>query len=346
VASLVVSLAAVVIFTNGGTEDRATWSPALGPGESVAELASGESADAAAAPGPRSWADVASVPIDRATLATHGVSVPEGANVFAARIVDAGPSPAYVPYEAGGGAFSTAFYPASSVKVLAALGVLELAYSSGFTGQAIVDGGFTLAEYYDGAIRYSSNADYDTLVRIAGVDWLNEEFLPSRGYRATRIQEAYAGGDGVTESPAVQLTEAERELVIPERLGRDDYGCEAANCSTLFELVDSVRRVVLHDELAPEDRFAIAPPDVAGLQDALAGAESWIGPGVTAALGSDATVYSKPGWTSGYDCVDVGVVVDEDASRRYLIGVSAPDDGECAMLATMAADVLTVLAGE
>jgi hypothetical protein len=339
-----------VTFNNVGTANLAPSSPLLAPGdESVAERTSGAGAEPLPVPGswdPRSWTTVAARSIDRTTLAAEGVSVPEGANLFAARIVDGGPSPAYALYEAGGGAFSTAFYPASAIKVLAAVGALELAHASGFTGEALVDGVYALWEYYDGAIRYSSNADYDTLVRIAGLDWLNERFLPSRGYHATRIQEAYAGGEGVAESPAVELTEGGRELLVPERHGLDDYGCGAANCSTLFELADSVRRVVLHDELPPEERFAIAPADVAGLQDALLGAESWIGRGVEAALGPDATVYSKPGWTTGYDCVDVGLVVDEATSRRYLVGVSAPDDGECGMLATIAADVLTVLAHE
>lgn len=71
------------------------------------------------------------------------------------------------------------------------MGALELAYKSGFTGEAVVDGTYDLREYYDGAIRISSNEDYDALVRMAGVDWLNEIVLPSHGYRATRIQEAY-----------------------------------------------------------------------------------------------------------------------------------------------------------
>lgn len=345
-----VSLAALVTFNLGTAGDTPSSEVPAPPDQAaVADLSSGPPADeapVAGSAGPGSWTAVAVRSIDRATLTAGGVAVPEGANVFAARIVDGGPSPAYALYEAGGGAFSTAFYPASSIKVLAAVGVLELAYSSGFTGEAVVDGVYSLAEYYDGAIRSSSNEDYDTLVRIAGLDWLNEEFLPSHDYAATRIQEAYAGGEDVAESPAVELTEGGQALVIPEHHGRDDYGCDGANCSTLFELADSVRRVVLNDELPPEDRFAIAPGDVAGLQDALLGAESWIGPGVAEVLGPDADVYSKPGWTPGYDCVDVGVVVDEDTSRRYLIGVTAPDDGECAMLAPLAADVLRVLAGE
>ena len=295
---------------------------------------------------PSSWFVQAGRVVDSTTLAREGVTVPEGANVFAARIVDGGSSPAYLLYEAGGGAFANGFFPASSIKVLAAVGALELAASHGLTGGATVDGAYALSEFYDGAIRYSSNEDYDDLVRFAGVGWLNREFLPSRGYRATTIQEGYADLDGVTASPSVHLAEGDLEVDIPERYGEDDYGCGGANCSNLFELVDSVRRVVLHDELPVEERFAIAPADVAGLQDALLGAESWIGPGVAAALGPDAVVYSKPGWTSGYDCVDVGVVVDGETGDRYLVGVSAPDDGECAMLAPMATEVLTVVAGD
>lgn len=292
---------------------------------------------------PAPWTALAARTIDHTSLSAEGVTVPPGANVFAARIVDGGSAPAYMMFDAGGGAFSTGFYPASSIKVLAAVGALELAYAHGFTGQAVVDGEFSLADYYDAAIRSSSNEDYDELVRIAGVDWLNEEFLPAQGFSSTRIQDAYADGDSVTESPPVHLAEHGHELTLPERASRDDYGCEAANCSPLVELVDSVRRVVLDAELPTDERFAVAPADVAGMQEALLGADSWIGPGVAEALGTGATVYSKPGWTSGYDCVDVGLVADELTGDRYLIGVSAPDDGECAMLATMAAEVLTVL---
>lgn len=181
-------------------------------------------------------------------------------------------------------------------------------------------------------------------MRLAGVAWLNDQFLPSHGYRASRIQEAYAGGEGVQESPEFHLAEEGREVTLPERIGADDYGCGGSNCSTLFELVDSIRRVVLNDELPAEERFNVAPADVAGLQGAPQGADSWIGPGIAEALGPDAIIYSKAGWTTGLDCVDIGLVVDPQAARRYLIGVSAPDDGECAMLAALAADVLTILA--
>ena len=80
---------------------------------------------------------MASSSVDSATLVAEGLAVPAGANVFAARIVDGGPSPAYMLYEAGGGAFTSEFSPASSIKELAVLGALELAYSAGFTGPSL-----------------------------------------------------------------------------------------------------------------------------------------------------------------------------------------------------------------
>lgn len=340
---LLVGFTALVILNAAGTDTP--LSPLAVPVAPAAPSLPPQAETVDAAP-PRlnaaPWPDLATRAADSTSLAAAGVTVPAGANVFAARIVEGGPAPAYMLYEAGGGGSSTSFYPASSIKVLASLGALELAYTSGFTGDAIVDGGYSLAEYYDAAVRSSSNEDYDELVRIAGVDWLNEEFLPAHGYHSTRIQDAYAEGDSVAYSPPAELAEHGRAVTLPERDSREDYGCDAANCSTLAELVDSVRRVVLNDELPAEERFAIAPADVSGVQAALRGADSWIQPGVADVLGPDAEVYSKPGWTSGYDCVDVGLV-DDTAGHRYLIGVSVPDDGDCTILATVAADVLSVI---
>ena len=53
----------------------------------------------------------------------------------------------------------------------------------------------------------------------------------------------------MTKSRPFHLSEEGREVILPERSADDDYGCAATNCSTLFELVDAVRRVVLNDEI-------------------------------------------------------------------------------------------------
>lgn len=292
---------------------------------------------------PASWSGKVQATIDSASLVDAGLQLPEGANVLAARIFAGGDAPAYTFYQAGGGGFTDRFYPASSIKLLAALGALDFVRSLGFTGDALIDGGYSLRETYDAALRWSSNEDYDELVRVAGVDRLNRRFLPQNGYATTSIQEPYGGDEQVTDSPEMVLSEGTLETDVPERVGGYDYGCGGGNCTTLFDMADALRRVVLDRELPAADRFDISPSDVAGLQDALAGADGFIAPGVAEALGPGARIFTKPGWVPGLDCVETALVVDSATGRRFLVALSAPDDGSCDELATMARDVLRIL---
>ncbi|HEX3622167.1 MAG TPA: hypothetical protein VHT97_07625 [Acidimicrobiales bacterium] len=292
---------------------------------------------------PLSWAASVRRSIDGNMLPDEGLQLPDGANVVAVRIYDGGSSPAYSYFEAGGGAFSEQFFPASSIKLLAALGALDYARQLGFTGAALVDGEYSIRDYYDAALRWSSNEDYDELVRIAGVDRLNQQFLPDHGFPGTAIQEPYGGNEQVTDSPEMDLSEGDHEVDVPEREGAADYGCNAGNCSSLFEMTDALRRVVLDAELPAADRFDLDPSDIAGLTDALAGAEGFIAPGVADALGPDARLYTKPGWVPYLDCVETSLIVDPNTGHRFLLGLSAPDDGTCDELSTMAHDVLTLL---
>jgi hypothetical protein len=292
---------------------------------------------------PLSWGATVRRAINDTALDASGLELPDGANVIAARIFDGGSAPGYAFYEAGGGGFSEGFFPASSIKLLAALGALDFAHSLGFTGDALIDGGYSIRDTYDAALRWSSNEDYDELVRIAGVDRLNRQFLPEHGYPATAIQEPYGGDEQVTVSPEMDLSQGELDVDVPERDGDDDYGCEGGNCTNLFEMTDALRRVVLDAELPAGDRFDVDPADIAGLTDALAGAEGFIAPGVAEALGPDARIYTKPGWVPDLDCVETALVVDPLTGHRFLLGLSAPDDGSCDELSTMAHDVLVRL---
>jgi len=295
---------------------------------------------------PLSWPIVVGRGIDGTTLDNAGIDVPAGANVLAARIFEGGDSPAYAFFEAGGGAFSDRFYPASSIKLLAALGALDYARTLGFTGDALVDGGYSIRDTYDAALRWSSNEDYDELVRIAGVGRLNRLFLPAHGYTRTAIQEPYGGGDEqVAYSPEMTLSEKGHQVDVPERESYEDYGCGGGNCTTLFDMEDAVRRVVLDAEIPAEERFALSPADLAGLQDALLGADSWIAPGVEEAFGPGAAIYSKPGYVPDLDCVETSVVVNPSNGHRFLLALSAPDDYGCDALPAMARDILTLLDG-
>jgi hypothetical protein len=283
-------------------------------------------------------------------LANDGYQLPSGASVYAVKVLGSpGHISGYVSYQAGDGAYATDFWPASSIKVVVAAGALAFLHTMGFTGAATVttDDGLsdTVHDLYDAALRDSSNEAYDRLVQIAGYDWLNNVFLtPANGFPRTVVERSYSGLD-ITTSPAMTVTEGNRQTVIPERDSTADYGCaDSGNCSDLFELVDSVRRVVLDAELPAAERFPIDPADVAGMTDALAGADGFIGSGVTAALGAGSVVYDKPGWVSGLDCVDVALVVSP-TGERFLLGVTAPDDGSgCDVLAGITQEVLQVLA--
>jgi hypothetical protein len=273
-------------------------------------------------------ADEVDGPTLEAALADAGVDLPEGASVYAVRIDETGAGTAY---EAGEGAGYAGFWPASSVKLLAAVGALEYLADLGFTGEARVtmDGEtFTVADVYEQAIADSSNEAYDQLVRIAGVDWLNERFLTAaNGFGDTVIQRSYTGW-GVDVSRTMTVVEDGRRLTVPARRASGSYGCEDdGNCSTLLDLTESVRRVTLDAELPDEERFDIAPADVAGLADALLASEGFVEPAVSGVLGDQAHVYNKPGYVPGDECVDVAMVSQEAAGERYLLAVETPEDG-------------------
>lgn len=282
-----------------------------------------------------------------AALAATGYTVPAGASIYAAKVTKTPAGLSYDDYQGGGGALSQAFWPASSIKVLAAVGALEFIGKLGFTGAATVSfagssWSSTVKAVYDAAIRISSNSDYDTLVQIAGVDWLNREFLtPARGFPATVIQRSYAGGD-LYHSPAMTLTEGTRKATVPARAGSVDPSCAQGNCSDLFEMSESVRRVVLNDEIPEADRFHIAPADVAGLSGSLVAAEGWFAPAVARVLGPGALIYSKPGYVTYRDCMDVTLI--DAKGQRILLAATVPDgSGGCDALVTLAAGVLRLL---
>ncbi len=284
-------------------------------------------------------------------LAAAGYELPPGASVYAVRVVDGEDRPRYVDYVAGGGALASDFWPASSIKVLAALGALEFVGSQGFTGAATVtfDTGYsaTLREIYESAIVGSDNFDYDILILIAGFDRLNAEFLsPARGFPTSVIQRSYAGID-VRWSPEMTLEEGGTSVVIPPREGTGDYECpDEGNCTNLFEMSEAVRRLVLDSSVPADERFAISPADVAALTDALAATGSFFEPGVDRVLGPGTRVQSKPGVAPGLACVDTAVVT-APAGERYLLSAAVPDGGsdeECGELSELAAAVLPLLA--
>ncbi|MDQ4070294.1 MAG: hypothetical protein M3203_12620, partial [Actinomycetota bacterium] len=287
-------------------------------------------------------------PLD-SDLAAAGYEVPEGANVYAVRVLEGPEGRVYQQYQAGGGPLAANFWPASSIKVLAALGALDFAHSLGFSGEATVifDDGTpsrTLRSIYEPAIRDSSNYDYDLLVRIAGVDRLNEQFLTARnGFPATSITRSYAGTE-LSESPAMILEEGDRRTYVPARTASSEPECLEGNCSNLFEMTESVRRIVMSEQLPPDQRFDLDPSDISALSAALMAAEGWFPGAVQGTLGSGARIWSKPGNAADRDCLDVALV-ESRTGKRFLLAASVPHhSGGCESLDRLATGVLELLA--
>lgn len=287
-----------------------------------------------------------------AAFAAEGWAPPPGTEIYAARIVAGVGMPAYVLYDAGGGAFSEDYWPASTVKVLSSLAALTFLHARGFDGAARVtwDSGFgdVAGAIVDRAIRVSSNQDYDRTIRIAGFDWLNETFLSAeQGFPGVVIQRSYAGFP-IRDIPGMTIEQGGASDYVPARVTSADYGCGAdGNCASLFELTEAVRRVTLDAEIDPSERFAIAPSDVDLVSDALCGATpSFFADGARRALGHDARICHKPGWVPWNDCLDHGLVEDPATGARYLLAVSTPETAgrtDCLALGEIAEHVLRAL---
>ncbi|NMC70700.1 MAG: serine hydrolase [Myxococcales bacterium] len=319
-----------------GLADEAGGDGPVEDGDDAGAVCSGIRDDAL---GPWPWHRQAPYAIDGYSLApwfaAHGYAPPGGSEILVGRVVAGVGQPAYQLYDLSGSAFSFDFWPASTVKLLAAAGALDFLAELGLTGDATVtmryDDGtvFTrrVRDIYTPAIAVSSNADYDRCVEIAGFDRLNTVFLsPERDLPATVIQRRYGYAGSLRVSPALEFVEGSRTASVPRRVGTGDYACpREGNCANLFELLNALRRVVLHDEIPDAERFDLAPQDVLGLQTALADAPSFFEPAILDRFGADAVIYNKPGYVPGDDILDHGVVVDLSSGERYLVAVSVPE---------------------
>ena len=320
--------------------------PELATGHEVAGVDDGSlTPDAADAAG--SWHAVDHRALAEA-LTTPAFELPAGTSVYGARVIEGQTGLIYQEFDAGGGALDSGFWPASTVKVAAAVGALQFLAQFGFTGAAdvIVDGlPYNVRQLAEEAIRDSSNEAYDLLLQIAGLDWLNNEFLsPANGFPVTVIQRSYTGW-GVRWSPAMTVVEGDRKLELEPRESTADFGCpDEGNCSNLIELTDMIRRIVFADRISEPERFGVSADDIPPLRDALLAADGFIEAGAAAVLGDGTLVYNKPGETPEHQCVDVAVIDHPASQHHYLLGLSTPSDGgDCTSLSVLAGLTLQFL---
>ena len=201
----------------------------------------------------------------------------------------------------------TGFWPASTIKVYAAIAALERLHERGLTldtavafeHQDLKTGAWQLdcargvREMLSEVFRRSSNEDYTLLLRLIGIDYLNTQFLiPSRGFPHSALMRGY-----VTERPWVYVrTEPQRvRLSSGDGQQRVEWqhtwsgvsysaprGCtvidaQTGNVTSPRELADCLRRLLFHDQLPEVERFRLTPemrdallhgsPGFTGLED-------------------------------------------------------------------------------
>ena len=296
----------------------------------------------ASAPKPGS-APTMSMPAPAPARPMQRYRIPTGSYLLAAKVVRGLGQPGYYYFGLRDTPFMYSwnrYWPASCVKLMAAVGALMTLRKYGLGGRAHVrfedDDG-----RYDGPVwrmqrrmlRRSTNVDYNRLMEIAGFDELNEHYLvPRWGLPRMVLQRRYTRplpSSNLRSSPRIEYREGRRQGVIVARHSDRTYArCpHEANCTTLFELHEVLRRVMLHYELPKSQRFPLRRKDVKRLHEDLLASPHKLGRGVEEALGHKANVYNKAGMVPGDDHLDNLFIDDTKAKRRYFLALSVPFSG-------------------
>lgn len=277
-----------------------------------------------------------------ALLAARGFAPPEQ---FKALVIALGVAPAKTcqAFDWHGSARDRGdWWPASSIKLFAAVAALEHARSLGF-GPSVkltyhyADG--DVDETLEGLVRKalipSDNKAFDRLVELVGFDRLHEHFFTHQnGFTHTVLLRSYAGRirdpqthRGINRhSPVITLAQAERSQDLPEQTGTLARECpDQGNCTTLLELSETLRRVMLHEQLPKAQRFALEAEDLQLLRRTLATPRSQsmnVVDGLRAGLAMpELPAYHKPGFALRW-MSDAVFIEAADTHQRYIVALA------------------------
>jgi hypothetical protein len=316
---------------------------------------------------PWTWHQQSLALLDQSVLgkafAAAGYAPPAGSYLLAVRVVPGLAQPAFAYYSLAATATTYsagAYWPASTVKLAAAVGALRTLGKHQLTGAASVsftddDGSYsgTVKSLYSQALEVSSNVAYNRLMEIAGFDEINDQYLTAaESLPSMVLQRRYTHPlptSNLRTSPAIAYSEGALAGTLPKRVGVGQHPeCPSeGNCVTLLELLDLMRRVTLHHELPAGDRFPLAAADVAALQASLEASPTRMEPGASQALGHPVKVYNKTGEVAGDDRLDHGLIVDTVGGARFLLALAMPyDTTSDAAASTLARQALLALVAQ
>jgi LysM repeat protein len=184
----------------------------------------------------------------------------------------------------GTGDDTTGWNAASTVKLFAAIAAMQRAQALGFGLDVEIEfrGSrtytHTLRSLVADAVGPSSNIAYDFLVTFVGFDELNRDFFTSRnGLAGTALRRAYESSrwmdmgfsSSFAVSPPLVLREGTRTREIDARTGSHDTGCYAAACTSLRDLAEAMRRVMLQEQLPSNQSYGLNDENLRFLRQTL-----------------------------------------------------------------------------
>jgi len=266
-------------------------------------------------------------------------------------VVTTGPdgAPSFVWHDYAKTADATDFWPASTIKLYAAIAALELLNERGFSlettisfehqeadGSWVLDCARAMREMLSEVFRRSSNEDYTLLLRLVGIDRMNTKFLtPERGFPHSALMRGYVEG-----RPYAYLRKEPQRVTLRETTGRteaiehtwsgryysEERGCtiidaKTGNVTSPRELGECLRRVLYHEFIPDSERYHLSPDQLDFLRHGgrgLYGLENKSGDSTPLAWDNAvATVFPKARFFH-----KVGVI------SNYALEVAAVDDSE------------------
>ena len=250
--------------------------------------------------------------------------------------------------------------PASTVKLFAAIAAMKKADSLGFTGNADIQFGKAehtrkLKSLVEDALGPSNNIAYDFLATFVGHDELNGNFFTrGNGFQRTALRRAYESSrwmqmgfsSSLAPSPRLLITEGSKSRTIDARLGTIDGGCYSAACTSLHDLAEAMRRLMLQEQLSGSQSFRLKPASLRLIRGVLSSERSRgmeVVEGLDAnAFGPGTQFYHKAGYAG--DWFSDNVFVRDPSSRTVWVIAMANYPGRGSL--SRGARVLGSLIGE
>ena len=244
-------------------------------------------------------------------------------------------------FDYNGSSLNTDWNPASTVKIFAAIGALKRIEELGFSSRAKVTFSgkktytTTVSDLIEAAIIQSDNIAYNRVAQLASFEKLHTDILTSKyGIARTALNRGYQLKDweamgedpSLRVSPVITLTEGKRSLKLPAATSKAPVNCSSTACTTLQDLGEITRRLMLQEQLDPSESFSLAQSDLLMLRRAMRSEDRTRGTemvDIFAKIFKDPRVkfYSKPGFSADWFTDNV-YIFDPRYNQAWIVVMS------------------------